>query len=430
MTDTAVAATPVEPAKPTKSRRGRRILGLVLIVLLLLLAAAAYLFIRLTATPGDRSGVDTGGLEWVRSIYGMSDAPADQLTLAQAAVTAPDGSIWVTDANHQSLMNFTADGRYQRTYKGPADTPLFSPSRFAIDADGTFYIAETTLDSVRVLDSDGQESGSFGIPQPVSVAVAGDRVVVGSVSGFAILDRTGKPLQIIGSRGKGDQQFDYVHGVAIGANGNVYVADSFNNRLSAYDRNGKRLWIVRTGKPANSAEFDAKAGLTVEEAKNQQLKGEDALQLPLGMTIDGAGRVVVIDMFDSTLAVFDPADGKLIGKYGEIGAEDGQFFYPASVTYNAAHDWFTVADQLNNRVQIIRLPGSAAGNGAVAGIRRAFTGPLRACIFPFLLIVLATIAWLVYRAVRKRREANDALPAPAEEAVENVVDLEADPEVG
>jgi DNA-binding beta-propeller fold protein YncE len=404
MSDDAGAVAPSASTKKVKSRRGRRILGLLLLLLLVLIFTGSFLLLRLIAPKGTRQDVETGGLTWIRSIYGMSNKAADQLDLTQAAVTAPDGNIWVVDAKHQALMRFTADGRYTGAIKGPADTPLFAPSRFAIGDDGKFYVCETAGDVVRVLSPNGQEAGSFGVPKPVSVAVRGDRIVVGSISGFAILDPKGKPITIVGSRGKGEDQFDYVHGVAIAENGNIYVSDAFNNRISAYDSTGKRLWIKRTGKPANSAEFDQKAGLSVEEAKDQQLKGSDALQLPLGLTIDGAGRVVVVDMFDSSLAVFDPQTGKFLGKYGEIGAEDGQFFYPASVSYDAAKDWFTVADQLNNRVEIVRLPGSATGGEAAAAARRALTGPLRACILPLLLLILVLVALAVARAMRKRRE--------------------------
>ncbi len=133
--------------------------------------------------------------------------------------------------------------------------PISSPSRIAIGPDGRVYICETTLDRIHVLKPNGEDGGTFSVPQPVSVAVSEDRIAVGSVSGFAVLDKEGKPLGVIGSRGKGPDQFDYVHGIAFGPDGSIYVADSYNNRLSAYEPNGKRRWIIRTGAPANSAEI-------------------------------------------------------------------------------------------------------------------------------------------------------------------------------
>ena len=120
--------------------------------------------------------------------------------------------------------------------------------------------------------------------------------------------------------------------------------------------------------------------------------------------MDGAGRVVVIDMYDCCMAVFEPKTGKFIGKYGDVGAEDGQFFYPVSVSYDSGRDWFTVADAFNRRVQIVRIPGSSSGAGnAAAAVGRALAGPLRACLFPLLLLLIAIAAYFIARFVRRRR---------------------------
>jgi len=414
MTDAVTVTAADEAPRKTKSKRGRRVLGLILVLLLLLLGLATYLFIRLVATPpAQNQDVDTGGLTWVRSIYGMNNTVDGQFSLPQGVASGNDGSIFVTDSRKQALMHFTADGRYLESFKGPDDSALFTTGRVAVGPDGLFYICDPSIDVVRVLNAQGEEAGSFGIPQPVSVAVSEDRIVVGSVSGFAILDKQGKPLHIIGSRGKGDDQFDYVHGVAIGEDGTIFVADSFNNRVSAYTPEGERLWINRTGNPGNKAEVGANEQLMVEEAEDVKAGTGLELQLPMGMTIDGAGRLVVIDMFECALAVIDPKDGQVVAKYGAPGGDDGQFFYPVSVDYDSQRDWFTVADNINNRVQVVRLPGSSSGDDTTSAFNRALSGPLRACLFPLVLLIIAFIAWLIYRSVRKRRDKRVAEAAAA-----------------
>jgi len=405
MSDSTNATAAPAPQK-VRSRRGRRILGLVIVVLILLLGLSSYLLYRLVSVPGGgtQSGAQDGtGLTWIRSIYGVDNTVQGTLERAQAAVSDADGSIWVVDSIHRSLLHFTVDGRYISEITGPAESPLDTPSRFAIGPDGLFYVCETAGDAIAVLDRDGQDAGSFKIPEPVSVAVSEDRIVVGAISGFAILDKSGQPIKVVGTRGKGPDQFDYVHGVAIAENGNIYVADSYNNRLSAYDPEGNRLWIVRTGSPNNSANTDS-GSLVVTEAPDAALKGDDAMQLPLGITIDGAGRIVVIDMFGCNLGVFDSKDGSLIAKYGEVGPDDGELFYPVSVGYDPNRDWFTIADALNDRVQIVRLPDSGGDGAAAAAVRRAMAGPLRACILPLLLLLLALIVAFVIRKMRQRRE--------------------------
>jgi sugar lactone lactonase YvrE len=364
------------PAPSAQHPRARRALGLVLIILILLLGLALYLLYSAVRVPTSAQGdkpVDLAGIEWVRSIYGTSAQTKDLFGQTQAGVPRDDGTIWVTDVKNRSrIMQFSPDGRYIGSLSSvDPSSPITAPSRIAIGPDRRVYICETTLDRIHVLWPDGTDGGSFSVPQPVSVAVSEDRIAVGSVSGFAVLDKQGKPLGVNGTRGKGPDQFDYVHGIAFGPDGSIYVADSYNNRLSAWEPNGKRRWIIRTGAPANSAEMKNNM-LTSKPTSDTVLKGDQILQLPLGLTVDGAGRVVVVDMYDCTMAVFNPKTGAFIGKYGDVGAKDGQFFYPVSVGYDPGRDWFTVADAFNRRVQIVRIPGSRSGPGsAAAAISRA-----------------------------------------------------------
>jgi hypothetical protein len=422
MSDTATTEVSTDSEQRVKSKRGRRILVFILILLLLLMCGAAFLLYRIITPSGGAAGPsENNGIIWVRSIYGIDNTVPGSLERAQAAVSGDDGTIWVVDSIHKALLRFTPDGRFTGRVTGPQDAPLTIPGRFAIDSDGLFYVVETSQDAVRILNSSNEDVGSFRIPEPVSVAVSGDRIVVGSLAGFAILEKTGEPIKVFGTRGSGDGQFDYVHGVAIAEDGTIFVMDSWNNRLSAYDATGKQLWIKRTGKPNNNAQTNG-GPLTVPDAEDQAVTDEQAMQLPLGITIDGAGRIVVVDMFSGTLNVFSPKDGSFIASFGETGPEDGEFFYPVSVSYDEGRDWFTVADALNNRVQIIRLPNSAGDGGAQAAARRALVGPLRACLFPFLLLILILILWLVARALRKRRSDE---PVPSELDAEElpVVDM-------
>lgn len=401
----------------------RRVLAGMMVVLLIILGISTYNVYRAAVpktTMASKMPTDTKGIVWVRSIYGTSNRAVDLFRQPQSAVSGEGGIIWVADTGKtSSLTRFNPDGTYASEFKSVSTTsPISSPSRTAIGPDGRIYICETTRDRIHVLAPNGEEAGSFSVPQPVSIAISEDRIAVGSVSGFAVLDKTGRPMGVKGSRGKGDDQFDYVHGIAFGPDGSVYVADSYNNRLSAYESDGTRRWIIRTGAPANGAELTNNM-LTSKEPSESVLKGADALQLPLGLTIDGAGRIVVADMFDCTLAVFETDTGKFVGKYGDVGAEDGQFFYPVSVGYDSSRDWFTVADAMNRRVQIVRIPGSGSTTGRVMALaNRAQAGPWRACVPPLLLVILAIITYVTVRAISRRRGVQEEVDLALSDAAE------------
>jgi sugar lactone lactonase YvrE len=226
------------------------------------------------------------------------------------------------------------------------------------------------------------------------------------------MSKTGSPIKVLGSQGKGDNQFMSVRGVAISKDDTIYVVDQYNNRLSAYDRNGTRKWIKTLGKAGNQKPV----------ANSTSSAGGGTMQLPAEITIDGAGQLVIVDPFGFNLVVLDPNTAKVKATYGDAGAQDGKFTYPSGIAYDPTRDWFAVADTMNGRVQIVRLPNS--GGSALAAVNRSFSGPLRACLFPLLLLVLAIVAGIIWRVLRRRKEKKEeeaAASAAAESGVAGAV---------
>lgn len=393
-------------AERRRVQRTRRILIAVLVVLVVLLLIASYALLQIfqpvgkVATPAQSQGVT-----WVRSIYGWGNGPDQQFWGPQGVAIGPDGTIWVTTQGQNRVVGFNPDGSFNAMlYQGPAGDPRYPnsftyPVAVAVDPSGLIYIADQPRSTVWVVSRDNKIVRSIFVPTPSALAVTNDRLVVGSGSGFVIMTPTGQVVKLLGTQGRGIDQFDGVRGLAIGNDGTIYVVDQYNNRVSAYDRNGNRKWIVSTGNPGNQAKVaqSTAPSSTVAPAN---------MQIPAGMTIDGAGRLVIADPFGFDLTVLSAKNGKLIAKYGAPGSMDGEFIYPASVAYDQSRDWFAVADTQNARVQIIRLPNS--GGSSTSSISRALAGPLRACIIPLLLILLAIVAGIVYRVMKRRKKRKSA----------------------
>jgi DNA-binding beta-propeller fold protein YncE len=396
----------VEPQRPRKSRQGRRILGLVLIVLILLLAAVSVFLFKLIMPAGKIASdpKEAGGLEWVRSIYGWGRAKSRQMTAPNSVAVGPDGTIWTVNPGTMNVIGYNPDGSYRTTLTG-SKTKLIAPTDVGTDPAGNVYVAENTANRIIVLTPQNQELRVLRVQTPTAVTANADRIVVGSVGGFAILDKEGNAVKVVGQKGKGDKDFDGVNGVAIGRDGSIYVVDTYNNRLSAYDRLGNRLWIVKTGNPGNQSDIN-------KSMKAAKPSGTEAnLQLPEQATVDANGRLVVVDAFDFTLNVFDPKNGRLIHKYGAYGAEDGKLLYPSGVAYDASRDWFSVADSGNDRVQVFRIPGSAPGNTGTT-INRLLAGPIRACLVPLALLLLALLIAGINRARKRRAPKQGRVAAP------------------
>ncbi|MEI6623450.1 MAG: NHL repeat-containing protein [Actinomycetes bacterium] len=384
-------------------QRTRRALVGVLVVLVILLLIALIALLAIFRPVGKvASGTEAAGVTWIRSIYGWGKGADQQFKGPQGVGVGPDGIIWATTQAQNRVVGFNPDGSLNTMlYQGPAGQQS-SPNAFsypvatAVDPAGLIYIADQPKSTVWVVNRDNKIVNKFFVPAPASIAVSSDRLVVGSGSGFVILTPTGAVVKVIGTQGKGIDQFSGVRGLAIGKDGTIYVVDQYNNRVSAYDRNGTRKWIISTGNPGNQQNIK-------KSMVAQPVKAKANMQIPAGMTIDGAGRLVIVDPFGFDITVLDSKDGKLIAKYGNPGSVDGQFVYPSSIAYDPAHDWFAVADTGNGRVQIVRLPNS--GGTAVATLNQTLAGPLGACLFPLVLLILILVGALIYRlAIRRRRE--------------------------
>lgn len=384
------------------SRRGRRLLIAIIIVLLLALIAITALL--LNSIMPSRSEIardeEAGGLTWVKSIYSWGEGADEHLWYPRELCIADDGTIWVVDTNYKEVFGFNPEGQLVKRAGRDVTETVTSYGPVSEGPEGTLYVGEPFLDKVRVFGTDLENLGTFAIPSPMDIDYRDGTMVIGSVAGFALVDpQTGEPLSVIGTRGQGPDEYDSVTGVTIAPDGAIYVVDAYNNRLRAYDPDGASRWSVQTGAPQNKVDVTGAAAMAASQVETVPA----GLQLPADVTVDGSGRIVVVDAFDMSIAVFDPESGKFIAKYGKEGRKEGQFLYPSSIDYDPDRDWFAVADTGNGRVQIVRIPGSSPGADALAAARRSLSGPLRACVAPFILLLIAIIAYLIARDRRRKQ---------------------------
>lgn len=401
-------------AERLRVRRTRRSLVATMAVLVVFLLIASFALVAIFQPIGRVATTsETAGLTWVRSIYGWGTNVDQQLVAPQGVAVGPDGTIWATTQGLNRVVGFNPDGSFNAMlYQGKNGDPK-SPNAFtfptavAVDPAGLIYIADQPRNTVWVVTRDNRVVRQIFVPTPSSLAVTSDRLVVGAASGFVIMSPTGNVIKVLGTQGKGENQFQGVRGVAIGKDGTIFAVDQYNNRVSSYDRNGNRKWIVSTGIAGNTT-----GPGTPNAAKKTTAPA--GMQIPAGMTIDGAGRLVIADPFGFDVTVLSPKDGSFIAKYGAPGTIDGQFVYPSSVAYDPGHDWFAVADTQNGRVQIVQLPDS--GGSVVAATSRTLSGPIRACLIPLALLLLVIVGGFIYRSMARRRRRGVVAESPGSAA--------------
>ncbi|MDQ2794472.1 MAG: hypothetical protein M3Y12_10770 [Bacteroidota bacterium] len=229
---------------------------------------------------------------------------------------APDGTVTTFTGGAPGLVN------------GPLAPARFGdPSDVAIDSQGNLYVADLSFHCIRKITSGGMVSTLAG----------------SGVAGFA--DGPGTTAK-----------FNYPIGIAVDAQGNVYVAEDDGNRIRKVLPNGTVSTIAGTGQsgfadgPGSSAQFTS----------------------PEGIAVDSQGTLYVAEFGGNRIRKIT-ADGTVSTLAGNSarGAADGtgggaQFYGPRGVTIDS-HGDLLVADAGNCCIRKVTTDGVVS---TVAGTKQ------------------------------------------------------------
>ena len=215
-----------------------------------------------------------------------------------------------------------------------------NPAGIAIDAQGVLYVVDSYTHRVRMVT-----------PAGVVRTLAGGSL--GDWAGGGLVDGVGT-----------DARFNFPHGVAVDAQGNVYVADTFNHRIRRITPAGVVTTLAGSG-PREVFGEQTNGGYADGPASTARFFA------PFGVAVDGQGTVYVADYGNDRIRKISPAGvvSTLAGS-GVHGSADGsgneaQFMGPHSITLDAQGTLY-VTDALGSRIRKVTLAGvvsTVAGTG-------------------------------------------------------------------
>ncbi len=200
---------------------------------------------------------------------------------------------------------------------------------------------QAVLAADKVLGAAGQQPGQFQGPRGIAVAADGSLYVADTRNHrIQHLTADGKVLQVWGAFGNladGAEAapggtFNEPWGVAVGPDGSVYVADTWNHRIQKFTADGK--FLTMWGKFGNDGQPTSLWG-------------------PRDVAVDAAGHVFVTDTGNKRIVIFD-ANGQPLGTFGSVGADVGQFDEPVGLALDGQGHLY-VADTWNQRVQVFTV---------------------------------------------------------------------------
>jgi tripartite motif-containing protein 71 len=241
-------------------------------------------------------------------------------------IVVTGGKVWVADGWNHRLQQFTPAGAHLATVGGLPGGEFNFPADVAVAPSGAVYVADRSAQRVQRLSAAGAFQSMWGVPYPFSVVATGGGVYATSSYLMRHFDADGSLLGQWGGSGSLPGKLNGVWGSAADAAGNVYVADTGNNRVQKFDPSGNALAVIGS------------AG-----------SGDGQLKQPRDVAVDRAGNVYVADAGNNRVEKFDAA-GNFVRAWGGAGNADGQFNAPSGIAVDAVGDVF-VSDLLNHRIQ-------------------------------------------------------------------------------
>lgn len=205
-----------------------------------------------------------------------------------------DGNLLVSDSHYHCLRVYSPEGAELRKIGGEAGT---GPGQFGYisdalqDADGYYYVAE------------------FGENQRITK-----------------LDPEGRYVTSWGSPGTEPGQLARARALALGPDGNLYVADACNHRIQVCSRDGQ--WLRSWGHAGSEP---------------------GALSYPYDLAFNRHGELYVVEYGNQRVQKFTP-DGVSLGCWGEPGHKPGQLHSPWALVVDS-RGRVHVIDSENHRVQ-------------------------------------------------------------------------------
>ena len=255
-------------------------------------------------------------------------ATAAQLNGPRGVTVGDDDYIYIADTGNNRIHQIGPDGVITTIAgaedggDGPAMSPQLSvPRGVAVDAGGNLYIADTGNNQIHKLDDEGivtvAGAGGLGdegpatnarLLEPTGLAIDVDGTIYITDSGnnrVRKVDVEGTITTLAGTGEEGDggdggpateAQLYYPIGVAIDSEGNVYISDTFNNRIRKVDSEGIITTFAGTG---DRGRFEA------DEIGDGGPATEGKLRGPTGLAFDAEGSLYITDFGNSRIRKVD-----------------------------------------------------------------------------------------------------------------------------
>ena len=250
--------------------------------------------------------------------------------------------------------------------KGKANNELYQPSGLALDEPNQLiYIADCGNSRIQVVSFAGKFLKMFGqgiLKSPCGIAATEDNVFVTDSDLHTLLQFSKKDYTLVrgtGPKGRGKGQLNYPRGLCADCNGDVYVAEYRNNRVSVFSKDLnflKHLFTQQLRYPLdvkvtpnsvvvldlspNCIHFFSRSGALLRSCVTQGEVG--MVYRPQFFCLDPAGNILITDYNRDNIKILYPS-GLLMHTIGKEGHGRGELYAPEGICLSQTGAIFVVS---------------------------------------------------------------------------------------
>ncbi len=224
------------------------------------------------------------------------------------------GNLYVADQKVGAIFIFNTETREVELIKNKSHAHFVRIIGLAMDDNDRLFVSDPGLNHILVFNAkhEAEEVITEGLVTPGGMAIDTENrlLYVTDIEQDQVLVYDADSLKLKRRMGTGGQKhalttpgdFARPAAVAVDQEGNVYVADTLNNRIEIFDGDGK--FISTFGKPGDGPGYFAR---------------------PKGVAVDGDGHIWVADGMQDRVQVFTHDGQQLCITFGGHGLLPGQF---------------------------------------------------------------------------------------------------------
>ena len=257
--------------------------------------------------------------------------------------------------------------------RGKANNELNAVGLVLDELNQLMYIADYGNSRVQVVSFDGNFLKRFGqgiLKRPYGIAVMEDNVFVTDINLHALFQFSKKDYKLkrrTGTRGGRKGELNNPGGLCIDSNGDVFVADCDNHRVSVFSRDLKFLNCLTTQQleypkdvkatqdsvvvldwSPNCIHFFSRSGDLLRSCVTH---GEDGMvDRPPFFCLDTAGNIFITDFYRHSIKILSPS-GQLMHTMEKEGHGRGELYQPYGICVTQSGTIFVVSDNRNFGLQ-------------------------------------------------------------------------------